>query len=197
MERIPGPGEIYQHFKGKLYRIVAIAEHSESAEKLVIYQALYDECKIYARPLEMFLEEVDRQKYPQAEAKYRFTRLPLVDIAKEQPDHTNHQNTNAAGQTAADTEANLSIPAAWDEPAVNNEEEFELDPMLLSFLDADSYERKLEIFDSLHARIDQSMLNTIAVSLDLELTDGDIEEQYLTLRNCMLTLERYECNRLR
>ena len=77
------------------------------------------------------------------------------------------------------------------------EEEPGIDPLLLAFLDADGYERKLEIFDSLHMRIDQSMLNTVAVSLDLEIPDGDLEEQYQTLRSCMLTLEKYECNRLR
>ena len=68
---------------------------------------------------------------------------------------------------------------------------------MLEFLDADSYEERLNILAGLHHRITDEMITTMAIASDLEIDDGDIEERYESLRTCLLTLERYECNRLR
>lgn len=196
MNQIPQAGEIYQHFKGKLYRIVALATHTETGEQLVIYQALYGEFQVFARPLSMFLEKVDAKKYPDAAGKDRFMRIPMAEAAAvSRPVAAPSESTVESRPAAMPSESTVESRAVA--ASSENSVEPQPDPGLLAFLDADSYEEKLEVFASLEGKVDLHMLNAIAASLDLELSEGSLEEQYDTLKSCLMTLERYECNRLR
>lgn len=79
-------GDIVQHFKREwvssetseyLYKVLAFAQHTETREKLVVYQGMYPPFKICARPYDMFMSEVDREKYPKIRQKYRFEKIKL------------------------------------------------------------------------------------------------------------------------
>lgn len=63
---------IYKHFKGNYYLVEDIAEHTETKEKYVVYRRLYGDTSLKIREYNMFMSEVDHQKYPNVTQKYRF-----------------------------------------------------------------------------------------------------------------------------
>lgn len=67
--RKPSKGDKYRHFKGVVVTVLEIAKHSETLEELVIYE---HDGEIWARPMDLFLSEVDHEKYPDVLQKYRF-----------------------------------------------------------------------------------------------------------------------------
>ena len=197
MQQLPKANEIYRHFKGNLYRVITIATHTETREKLVIYQALYGNFGIYARELSMFMSRVDRQKYPDVPQEYRFELVPEI-IGQQAPQQRSKEI--AVSETSADPETKPQSPAECMARAAELEaenEEAALDSRLLAFLDADTYREKLNLLVSMRESLTDDMVNTMAVSLDVEVNEGAIEERYDALKNCLLMLEKYECSRLR
>ena len=73
---------IYKHFKGDYYLVEDVAIHSETKEKYVVYRALYENNELYIRPYDMFLSEVDHEKYPNVTQKYRFELQEIERLAK-------------------------------------------------------------------------------------------------------------------
>ena len=166
MRDLPRPGQVYRHFKGNIYRIITLASHSETGEMLVIYKRDDTEEKAYARPLDMFMSEVDKKKYPQVRDKYRFTLC------------------------SEDVLADLGIDGA----AVLSESG--LNPLLESFLDAKTISEKVDRFYDLRKIADDEMLNTVASSLDLDVS-GSTQEKAEEIMRALRAKEKYESNRLR
>ncbi len=183
----PKPQEMYRHFKGNIYQIRCLAKHSETGEMMVVYQAMYDTFQIYVRPLAMFMEEIDRVKYPEAAQQYRFELLQDLELLSESQE-------NAEAAEPGVEKPNKPAEQIQDDPA---DEQLNIDPLVMEFLDADTYEARLNILVALRHRITDEMINTMAMAVDLEIKEGDVEERYEELKNCLLTFEKYECNRLR
>ncbi len=173
-------GQFYRHFKGGLYQVAAIATHTETGEKLVVYQALYGDYGVYARPYEMFNSEVDRAKYPDAGQTYRFELVEPESVSRpEQPAEQEVPKKAEAEQKPEDQEVG----------GVN--------PILLEFLDADTLEQKLHILTVYRNKMDESLLNSIAISLDLVVEKKGLQEMYDEIINCLSMMKHFECNRFR
>lgn len=192
IERVtPKPFEIYRHFKGNLYQILSIATHSETNETLVVYQALYGDFGIYARPLTMFLSEVDKTKYPESPQKFRFDR-----IGQTQSPSVSEKPVQGIRITKIDYPAQLEIstPSIPVNPAISKEAQFEPDTkeraekLFIEFLDEDDFLKKRNILKSIANIATDSMINNMAASLDLVVTgssrDRDIKmiDDYIRAR---------------
>ncbi len=172
-ERMPRSGEFYRHFKGKLYQIITVAEHSETGETLVVYQALYGNFKIYARPLSMFMSEVDHGKYSDTGQIYRFEKVEKDRLAAE---------TEKAEEKKETFDLGMEI----------QEPEFEENNPLLDFLDARDHESRLNILIRYKDTISEVMLDSMGLSMDCILSGQSREEKYDELEKILKTKAHYE-----
>ena len=216
-------GQFYRHFKGGLYQVTAIATHSETKEKMVVYQALYGDYSVYVRPYEMFASEVDHEKYPQIKQVYRFTQVhpeeenaqvevesapDLTNVDSEQleiPDLEeveNVQPTKIPVQEPDPIEMSAKEPPAKEpseqEPPEQEPQSDGINPILLEFLDADTLEEKMHIMTFYRNQMDEALLNSIAISLDLVVDKKGLQETYDEIMNCLSMMKHFECtNRFR
>lgn len=181
MRETPKPFEVYRHFKGNMYQILTIAADSETGKPCVVYQALYGDYKVYVRDLAMFLSETDLEKYPDAGQKFRFEKVtPAKDV--QQADVEKPQ-TERSVHASEKSEEEITQP----QPV--------LDPAVLEYLEAETVDARLNILASLHHRITDEMINTMAVVTDVEINEGPVEVRYQELKNCLLMKQKFEKQR--
>lgn len=189
---LPVPGEFYRHFKNRYYQIIAIAYHSETGEPMVVYQALYGDFKIWVRPLSMFMEEVDRKKYPDASQKYRFekTERPGGEVVAGQPE-------KFGGTDAKDVLADV---VKWQSDCGREEETRPMSPYLLEFFDAmdeKQYDKMLEALARLSSHATQKEIDDICLVLDMQTVGVSVYEQISDIRRHIQMLKKFDGERLR
>lgn len=203
MDRIPRPGGFYRHFKDKLYQVLAVAEHTETGERLVVYQALYGDFRIYARPLAMFISEVDHEKYPDVRQRYRFEEVePGVQARGVEPDgqgmYAGSDRADRPGQANGQEHADGQEPADGQGlPAGDGQEEGRLSSWMERFLDADGYAAQLEALNQMWGRVSQRELDNIYLILDIGHMEGDEDSQLQKIMKHLETRMRYDGSRLR
>ncbi len=215
MREEPKEYDIYRHFKGSFYQIVAVAIHTETKEKMVIYRALKNSAHVFARPLSMFMSEVDKNKYPDVDIQYRFTKIEddEVDITLGEA-----IDKSIADDVPEIKEDNVKLADNSEPQEANEEVEIEkvetsddymdtckyredgslvIDPLVEKVLDEKEFTKKIEAFQLLRNKCDEEMLTQIAISLDIKLTSDTIEGNYAEILKVLRMHEKYESGRLR
>lgn len=190
-EKRPVPGALYRHFKNKLYQVIAVAEHTETEEELVIYQALYGDFRVYARPLPMFLSPVDREKYPDAAQELRFQPVDRKTLGRE---NAQGGGESQSGEESASAGEPQSGGESREERRIPGGEDF-----ILRFFDEESIGGKLELLEREGGGLTERTLEIICGGMDIPVTvgDGGAEDLLYVLRRYLQTQMRYEGDRFR
>lgn len=216
-------GQIYRHFKGNLYQVVAVARHSETNEEYVVYQALYGDMQVWVRPYSMFVGEVDRDKYPDVTQRYRFELLNTIAGGSVQPQQAVYKREESScrqepsGQMESlykqDSQEQQELRQKQDVPVQNREtgkerensnqsgqipkeeDDERADERLLAFLDAETCQDKINYLTLIRNNIDDRLINDIAAAMDITVDEGPIDARYYSLKSCLMTKAKYECGR--
>ena len=186
-------GGFYRHFKDKLYQVKGTAIHSETKEKMVIYQGLYGSYEMYVRPYDMFLSEVDHIKYPDVVQKYRFELIDIKTGKSLEADYEEN-NQNMESEKSEESEESEKLEESKES---EESEESEEDSKLIRFLDAYDYKEKLDILISMRGELNDGLIDIMAESIEVAVPEGDITDRYNSLRKCLMAHTKYEGLRLR
>lgn len=196
---IPAAGEFYRHFKGNLYQVIGVAKHSETGEKMVVYQALYGDFCLYTRPLEMFLSLVDKVKYPEADQEYRFEKcMPGEDGCGKSVTKSEEKKyiggTEVKERAVKEKETEVKV----ENTGKDTDSEETVREEILLFLDAEGAGEKLEVLRQLRKNMDENLLTTIELSMDLLPNEREsMERRYELVEQTLEKRVRFEGGRLR
>lgn len=168
--RIPKKGEIYRHFKGTLYEVIAIARDSETLEEKVVYKEVDGEA-VYVRSLPMFVSYVDKEKYPNVTQEYRF------EFVRDSEPQVTEQSTAGSGEEPHSQDTGYK--------------------MIMDYLEQESAEDKIEYLLQVKNYITEDFISAVAQSLDFAESAEKLSERYDAILRYLRTVAKYESNRLR
>ena len=168
-QEIPEKGQYYRHFEGEIYRILAVARHTETLEELVIYEGMYGDHPVYAKPLPMFMSKAEPGKFPESSQEYLFEKIA------EPNEGCPFQPDRKEGKSHEDDEKRVQL--------------------LLAFLELGKNEEKLAFLQRHRSELDDQLLESIAQSLDFTEKSGDLYFRILDIEKYLQTLIKYERRR--
>lgn len=194
--RKPMPGECYRHFKNKLYQVIAVAEHTETGEELVVYQALYGSFRVFARPLAMFLSPVDREKYPDADQQYRFELVDRETLEREDSGWAGEKSQREAEESRRAGEEPRRAEDDWSREEDGRRDDVE--SFILRFFDEETYEGKWRLLEREGGRLSQKTLEIICGGMEIPGgREESAEELLYDLKRYLETQMKFEGNRFR
>jgi len=194
--RKPMPGECYRHFKNKLYQVIAVAEHTETGEELVVYQALYGSFRVFARPLAMFLSPVDREKYPDADQEYRFELVDRETLEREDSGWAGEKSQREAEESRRAGEESWRAEDDWSREEDGRRDDGE--SFILRFFDEETYEEKWRLLEREGGRLSQKTLEIICGGMEIPGgREESAEELLYDLKRYLETQMKFEGNRFR
>lgn len=231
MERIPRPGEFYRHIENKLYQIIAVAEHTENGDELVVYQALYGSYRIFATPLSLFNRKVDLRQYPRAGQEYCFEPVKFwsekhtmnrsfakeaegeefldeeysdedysdEDYGEEDYREESDHKEDVQGKIDSREDAQKGVDSGVDDREKEDKERDsgEAIQWLERFLDAQGYEKQLEVLTQMRGKVGSRELASICLVLGIPVLSGDEDSQIANIKKHLETRMRYDTRRLR
>lgn len=178
---MPGPGELYTDQEGNLFQVICVAENIDTEEKMVVYQALHGAFACLIRPLGMFMRKMELQKFSENLPK----RQPVPEKKAPETDAEKPRRESVRFQPKEKTNE-------YQQP-----EEEQADPALMAFLDADTMEKKYKLIKSLQYSITDRLIDDFAVTLDIVIPDGRLDDRYQQLLSSVRTMQKFETTRFR
>jgi len=200
MERRVEVGQVYRHFKGNVYEVIALAVNADNREEVVVYKSLNKD-KVFVRSYRGFVSEVNKEKYPDVAQKYRFEL-----VSKKEPEEAEEPEELADIEAELDEAADKGYFPGYNgstkqAPAVGEAEapkaastaDGEVNPMLMQFLETKSFDEKLQILRRMESEMTDKLLDDMAASLDVVIHDGEISDRIRELKTCLTTFDKFDC----
>jgi len=211
-KNIPSPGELYKNIEGNICQIVCIAIDYNSKEREVVYQEMFQPFAIWAEPLGNFMEKETALSYGGNVKTTLNTKSDAKEMAVKSTGSTISNDASGSNvmynnSTDKEGQAGAVTDSALREALLNGTVERKIEGKIpdseiaersfMELLDARTYHDKYIIFSSMKKYMNKHILNNIAVALDIVLEEGELEEQYESVKRCLQTFEHYEICRLR